>query len=438
MMAHPEPINVAVIGGGEGATIRELLKYESVQSITMVELDPLIVDISRKYLPFMNDCSDIVDVAENCFDDARVNLIIEDGATWFMDRFGAEATKQSDKFDVVILDTDTMLENPVNSIFKNEVLHAIMNSLKDNGTFACDLGDPHNIHDPRAEFAGFAKREAFMKTLEENAGAMFVYEEAHNGGEKPNAFLTLCKSANCRDLWYADAMVIDYEIGVRMRRTKSDKPILHHFDGGTHYLFQIPPRAWEEVYCRRYPRPFECDYRGLDLNKELFEMDVENEENSPFKVNIEEDENDQEITSVYSQVDIPKGSYIMPSDVAASFTISEYTHNKLKSNVEIMDTGDVSVIQRFLDFIDDHGHKTMSHGSTLKYVEVGASSLIRKSENVEEVNVGRWMPTHPSGKQPVYSPVYDRHMVSYDVFLVATRDIKKGDEIVKPDDLWTK
>lgn len=437
MMAHPKPVNVAVIGGGEGATIRELLKYESVESITMVELDPLIVDISRKYLPFMNDCSDFVGVAENCFDDPRVNLIIEDGATWFMDRFGAEATKQSDKFDVVILDTDTVLSNPVSPIFKKEAVNAMMNSLKDDGTFACDLEDPHNIHDPRAEFAGYDKREAFMKTLEENAGAMFVYEEAHNGEEKPNAFLTVCKSAECRDLWYADAMVIDYEIGVRMRKTKSDKPILDHFDGGTHYLFQIPPRGWEEVYCRRHPRPFECDYRGLDLTKELFEMDIEDEENSPFKINIEEDDEEEEITSVFAQVDIPKGSYIMPSDVAASFSISEYTHNKLKSNVDIMETGDVSVVQRFLDFIDEHGHKTMSHGSTLKYVEVGASSLMRKSENMEEVNVGRWMPTHPSGKQPVYSPVYDRHMVSYDVFLVATRDIKKGDEIVKADNLWT-
>lgn len=443
MMVHPNPVNVAIIGGGEGAAIREVLKYKSVESITMIEMDPLIIDIARKYLPQMNDCSDIIGIADNCFDDERVNVVIEDAGTWFMDRFGEGATKQSpvEEFDVIILDVDDVLENPANTVYKKEVVTALMKSLGDDGTFSSTLGEPHNIHDPRAEFSSYLSRENYMMTLEtdENVGAMFVYEEAHTGDERPKTFMTLCKNVKCRDLWYADAMVIDYEIGERMRDTKSENPILYHFDGGTQYLFQIPPRAWEEVYCRRNPMPFECDFRGLDPAKELFEMNVEDEEDSSFtiKYSEEEDEDDTEVIGILANVEIPEGSYIMSSDVAASFTISEYTHNKLKSNVDIQDTGDVSVIQNFLDFIDNHGHKTLSDGSTLKYVEVGASTMIRKSENLAEVNVGRWMPRHPSGKQPVFSPVYDRHMVSYDVFLVATKDIKKGDELVKPMNLWT-
>ena len=48
--------------------------------------------------------------------------------------------------------------------------------------------------------------------------------------------------------------------------------------------------------------------------------------------------------------------------------------------------------------------------------------MIRKSEDEDEVNIGRWMPTPPDGKLPTYSPVYERHMVSYDVFLVAGND----------------
>jgi len=69
----------------------------------------------------------------------------------------------------------------------------------------------------------------------------------------------------------------------------------------------------------------------------------------------------------------------------------------------------------------------------LTYVEIGASALIRKSSDTKEANIGRWM---PNKSRPVYSPVYDRHTTSLDVFLVATRDIKEGEEIVKPENLW--
>jgi len=278
-----------------------------------------------------------------------------------------------------------------------------------------------------------------MKILEglDDTGAMFIYEEANTGYENPSAFLTVCKNAKCRDQWFADTMVVDYQINTRIRASVNpDKPILTHFDGATQHSFQIPPRAWEEVYCRRDPKPFECDYRGLDLTKDLYEMDVEDEASSSFEIKTLEDEDGNQVTQIFAKVDIPKGSYIMPSDVAASFTLVEYTHNSLKSNAQIQGTGDVSVIENFLDYIDNHSHETMTDGRTLKYVEVGASFMIRKSSDMDEVNIGRWMPEHPDGKLPVYSPVYDRHMVSFDVFIVATKDIKKGDEVVKPENLW--
>jgi SET domain-containing protein len=63
----------------------------------------------------------------------------------------------------------------------------------------------------------------------------------------------------------------------------------------------------------------------------------------------------------------------------------------------------------------------------LNYVEVGGSTFIRKSKNGKEVNVGRWLPDHPSGKLPVWSP-----QMAFDVFIVATKDIKAGEEIVRP------
>ena len=73
----------------------------------------------------------------------------------------------------------------------------------------------------------------------------------------------------------------------------------------------------------------------------------------------------------------------------------------------------------------------------MTYVEIGASFLIRRSEDKEEVNIAKWVPNHPDGKNPTYSPVYECHMVSFDLFLVASKDIKEGEELVKPVDLWS-
>merc|ERR1712176_81185 len=243
------------------------------------------------------------------------------------------------------------------------------------------------------------------------------------------------KDKSSRKRWYAAPDTIDNEIGDRIAPTNGNRKSLIHFDGPTQVLFQHPPIAWETVYCRREPMPFECNYRGLDINEDMFDFDPEDEELSAFTIKeITEDGNN--ISAVYAKQDIPEGSYIMPYDLSSSFVINDDTFNNLKKNTEIRGTGDLTVIKEFVKFINENGHKSMMDGNELNYVEVGASFLIRRSENVEDSNVGRWMPSHPSGKIPVYSPVYERHINSFDVFLVATKDIKEGEEIIKHVDLW--
>jgi len=257
-----------------------------------------------------------------------------------------------------------------------------------------------------------------------------VYEEAHTGFEEPHAFLTVCKSASCRGRWYSEPIVFDDEIYDRTRRTKSKNPTLIHYDGATHHSYQAPPRAWETVYCRREPTPFECAYRGLDFSKDLYEVEHDFDGTFNFEVNSEMKEG-KEIKSVYALVDVPKGSYVMPSDVAASVLMSDEVIAGLEDNVKVQSTGEVTVIENFLTFIDENSHRSGTEGMNMNYLEVGASTFIRKTDDESSVNVGRWVPPHPSGKNPVFSPVYDRHRMSFDVFLVATKDIKAGDELVR-------
>uniref|UniRef100_A0A7S2R241 PABS domain-containing protein n=1 Tax=Eucampia antarctica TaxID=49252 RepID=A0A7S2R241_9STRA len=446
MFTHSNPEHVAIVGGGEGAVLREVLKHKTVKSVTMIEIDHMMVDIARKHLPFMSNCTDLIGVADVCFEDERADIIYDDGRAWFVDHFGKGAKKIAavDKFDVIIMDAlDPEHEkNVISDRLYNDgnFIDSLFNSLSESGVIAIKVGNAPNIHDPRADMGVYHVREKLFQLLEnhQESAEIFVYEEPHCGWPEPRSFVVVCKDSSCRSNWHASTDVIDYQIYERIVDTQSDNSPLIHFDGATQFSYQIPPKAWETVYCRREPTPFECDYIQLDPLKEIYEFDIDDlgSDNSDFEIKTVVMEDGKEVNSVYAIVNIPKGSYIMPEDLAASFTIHDESKSNLIGNTKIAGTGKVSVIEDFLEFIDEHGHRSFASETGLTYVEVGGTHLIRRVTNEAASNVGRWMPRHPSGKIPVYSPVYERHMMSFDVFLVATKDIEAGEELVRLENMW--
>jgi S-adenosylmethionine decarboxylase proenzyme len=435
MFAHPGPKHVALIGGGEGATLREVLKHKTVETASMIELDEELVNVSREFLPFMNDCSDFVgSSAPNCFDNSRTRLIFQDGVKWFIDRYGPEPIlpKPENLFDVIILDAlDPEDDAQVAEMLYNNgnFANALLTSLSENGVLIIQVGTAPNIHEPRPDIGVYKKREKMFLMLEanENVKAMFTYEEAHCGFLEPHAFLVVCKSASCRDLWYHETDAIDYKIYERIVRTHSKERALLHYDGATHYTYRYPPKAWETVYCRREPTPFECSYIALDPNAEIHEYVFDNEEAGSFKIEFSGPDNSNPI--ITALCDIPKGSYIMPSHLASSLILEGIVIDNLRKNTLV--DGNVKIISEVFDFVDRYGHHSTEDGLNHTYVELGASVLI--PIDADKANVGRWMPRR---QRPVFSPVYDRHHLSFDLFLVAKRDILKGEELFRLPDSW--
>jgi spermidine synthase len=88
IIAHGEVRDVLIIGGGDGGALEEALKHPTVARVTMVELDPGVVEIARAWLPAIH---------RGAFDDPRAELLFTDGVA-----FVAETGRQ---FDVIILDT---------------------------------------------------------------------------------------------------------------------------------------------------------------------------------------------------------------------------------------------------------------------------------------------------------------------------------------------
>jgi len=445
MFAHTNPTHVAIIGGGDGSTLREVLKHNTVESVTVIEIDKMMVDIAREYLPALSDCSNFIGRTSNCFDDEKVTVVYEEARKWFYEHFGSEDSSEKEKFDVVILDALDPAGNKNKQsamLFMDEQFLAnIYNSLSEDGIFAAKVGLAPSIVDPPGHMGLQARREKFMLMIEQHpsTGIVLVYEENHCSFGQPAAMLLACKDVSCRKEWYAESDDVDYRIYERIVDTKDGAPALLHYDGSTQKFYQHPSKPWETVYCRREPMPFECAYRGLDKNKVIHDLIVGDEEKSSFSLETVKDEyTGKNYTALFATVDIDKGSYIMADDVAASFIIGDESIDNLKNNVKVSGgPGKAPVIEDFIAFIEEHGHKSKTKGNGQNIVEMGGSHYIRKTSDASEANIGRWMPPHPSGKEPTYSPVYERHRLPFDVFLVATKDIKKGEEVIRPENLWS-
>ncbi len=111
--------DVLILGGGEGATLREVLRNPNVRRCTMVDIDGLVVDLSKKYLP---------EWADGAFDDPRARVIIGD-ALQFM-------REDSDKYGVIVSDlTEPLEDSPSNVLFNEDVFKLIKSRLADGGIY---------------------------------------------------------------------------------------------------------------------------------------------------------------------------------------------------------------------------------------------------------------------------------------------------------------
>jgi spermidine synthase len=86
----PDPKRILVLGGGDGLAVREILKYPSVESVTLVDLDPEMTQVSRS-VPALGELNN------HSLEDSRVTVVNRDAFVW-LDDAGAEP------FDVAIVD----------------------------------------------------------------------------------------------------------------------------------------------------------------------------------------------------------------------------------------------------------------------------------------------------------------------------------------------
>ncbi len=124
LLTHPDPKKVFIVGGGEGATLREILRHRSVESVLMVDIDQEVVESCRTHLPQWH---------QGAFDDPRTQLRYLDARKYL---------EETDAiYDIIIIDiSEPIEEGPAYLLYTREFYTLIMDRLSPDGVIALQAG----------------------------------------------------------------------------------------------------------------------------------------------------------------------------------------------------------------------------------------------------------------------------------------------------------
>ncbi len=128
MVTHPNPRKVLIVGGGEGATLREVLKHKTVEEAVMVDIDGELIELAKKYLGFMH---------QGAFSDPRAKVIVGDGYKYVME-------SEPGQFDVIVLDlTDPYGPEISKKLYSGEFYAGVKRLLRDEGIMVTQAGNSY-------------------------------------------------------------------------------------------------------------------------------------------------------------------------------------------------------------------------------------------------------------------------------------------------------
>lgn len=114
LAVNPEIKNVLVIGGGDGGTVRELMKYPSIQHVDMVEIDKMVVDVAREFFPTIS----------SELNNPKVKVLYEDGVAFVKDK--------KNIYDLILIDSTDPI-GPGEGLFTTEFYNNCLEALTSEG-----------------------------------------------------------------------------------------------------------------------------------------------------------------------------------------------------------------------------------------------------------------------------------------------------------------
>jgi len=123
----PEPRRVLVLGGGDGLALREILVHPEVERVTLVDIDPAVVELARTFEP-------LVELNRRSFDDPRVTVVHDDAMQWLKGRPGL--------FDVIVVDFPDPSTFPIGKLYTTTFYARLQECLAPDGAVAVQSTSP--------------------------------------------------------------------------------------------------------------------------------------------------------------------------------------------------------------------------------------------------------------------------------------------------------
>jgi spermidine synthase len=215
MISHPQPERVLIAGGGEGATLREVLAHKTVKRAVMVDIDEEVVKLCRRFLPTWH---------QNAFDDPRAELHFAD-ARKYLD-------ESSDEFDVIIIDlVDPLEQGPARLLYTQEFYQIVKQKLGADGIMS--------VQAEPAEWRNLDNFTAIATTLRSVFPIAHPYQAHVPSFLGLWGFITASQSLDPSELTPEE---IDTRISTRISKK------LKSYDGLTHQaMFTIPKHIRQQL-----------------------------------------------------------------------------------------------------------------------------------------------------------------------------------------------
>jgi spermidine synthase len=121
---HRNPETVFIAGGGEGATLREILRHNTVKKVVMVDIDEEVISICKEYLPEHH---------QDSFNDERLELYHTDARQYLAD--------SKEAFDIIIIDlTEPIEEGPAYLLYTEEFYRIVQEKMAEDGIMSVQAG----------------------------------------------------------------------------------------------------------------------------------------------------------------------------------------------------------------------------------------------------------------------------------------------------------
>ncbi|GAB4006715.1 hypothetical protein GCM10029992_58370 [Glycomyces albus] len=120
--------DVLVLGGGDALAVREILRYDDVESVTLVDLDPAVTELARSF-------DDLVELNGDALSDPRVEVVNEDAFTWLREH--------TERFDTIVVDMPDPDATETAKLYSVEFYAMAAERLNGTGRMVVQGGSPY-------------------------------------------------------------------------------------------------------------------------------------------------------------------------------------------------------------------------------------------------------------------------------------------------------